>query len=140
MLGALGDIWLPEQRGIAILGYSMALVGGPLFSPIAGAAVVQSDLGWRWTFYLTGIMMMTMLLLDLIFIDESSAPVLLVRKAVRMRKETGNSALYAKHERSGVSVSRMYTKFLVRPWQLFVTPICFFMVMYSSFVYAIVYL
>ena len=118
----------------------MALVGGPLFSPIAGAAIVQSYLLWRWTFYLTGIMMMAVLCFDVILLDESSAPVLLASKASRLRRETGNWALHAKHEESGANFSQLYEKYLVRPWQLLATPICFFMVLYSSFVYGIVYL
>jgi MFS family permease len=28
--GVLGDIWAPEQRGVAIVGYAMAVVGGPV--------------------------------------------------------------------------------------------------------------
>ena len=118
----------------------MALVGGPLFSPIAGAAIVQSYLEWRWTFYLTGIMMMAILFFDVIFLDESSHPVLLVKKASRLRRETGNWTLHAKHEEAGARLNRLFTKFMVRPWQLLVTPICFFMVLYSSFLYGIVYL
>ena len=49
--GVLGDIWTAEQRGAAIVGYAMAVVGGPILGPIVGGAVVQSYLGWRWTEY-----------------------------------------------------------------------------------------
>lgn len=49
--GVLGDIWAPEQRGTAIVGYAMAVVGGPTIGPIVGGAVVDSYLGWRWTQY-----------------------------------------------------------------------------------------
>lgn len=47
--GVLGDIWSPDQRGAAIVGYAMAVVGGPILGPIVGGAIVQSYLGWRWT-------------------------------------------------------------------------------------------
>jgi MFS family permease len=49
--GVLSDIWTPEERGAAIVGYAMAVVGGPVLGPIAGGAIVQSNLGWRWTEY-----------------------------------------------------------------------------------------
>lgn len=49
--GVLGDIWTAEERGAAIVGYAMAVVGGPILGPIVGGAVVQSYLGWRWTEY-----------------------------------------------------------------------------------------
>ncbi len=32
--GVLGDIWSAEQRGAAIVGYAMCLVGGPTLGPL----------------------------------------------------------------------------------------------------------
>ncbi len=49
--GVLGDIWSAEQRGAALVGYAMALVGGPTIGPLIGSACVTSYLGWRWTQY-----------------------------------------------------------------------------------------
>ncbi len=37
--GVLGDIWAPEDRGIAIVGYAMAVVGRPVLGPIVGGAM-----------------------------------------------------------------------------------------------------
>lgn len=51
--GVLSDIWSPEQRGAAIVGYAMAVVGGPILGPIVGGAIVQSYLRWRWTEYVS---------------------------------------------------------------------------------------
>jgi MFS family permease len=51
--GVLGDIWSAEQRGAAIVGYAMAVVGGPVLGPIVGGAIIQSYLGWRWTQYVS---------------------------------------------------------------------------------------
>ncbi|CAG8376387.1 unnamed protein product [Penicillium salamii] len=51
--GVLADIWSPEQRGAAMAVYGMALVGGPVLGPIAGGAIVDSHLGWRWTEYVS---------------------------------------------------------------------------------------
>ncbi|KAH8679039.1 major facilitator superfamily domain-containing protein [Tricladium varicosporioides] len=138
--GVLGDIWSPQERGVAILGYSIAVVGGALFSPIAGAAIVESSLGWRGVFYITGIVQMVVLFSGIMLLDETSVPIILTRKASRLRRETGNWALHSKHEEVGLNLSNLYEKYLIRPWQLFATPICFFMVIYGSFVYGIVYL
>lgn len=47
---ALGDIWMPKQRGVAVTFYAVAVVGGPTLGPTIGAAlVVNKHLGWRWT-------------------------------------------------------------------------------------------
>lgn len=138
--GVLGDIWSPQQRGAAIVGYAMAVVGGPTLGPIIGGAICQSYLGWRWTQYITGIYMMAILTLDVIFIDESYPPMLLTYKAQRLRHETGNWALHAKHEEWDVSLKEMANKYLIRPFALLVTPICFCVALYASFVYGILYL
>ena len=138
--GVLGDIWSPRQRGAAIVSYAMAVVGGPLLGPIAGGAIVESYLRWRWTEYITGIMMLSILAVDLLILDESFPKVLLVYKARRLRHETGNWALHAKHEEWDVSLKEIGQKFLIRPFQLLTTPICFLVALYASFTYGIVYL
>ena len=50
--GVLGDIWAPEQRGVAVSGYAIAVVGGPTIGPLVGGAISSSYLRWRWTEYL----------------------------------------------------------------------------------------
>lgn len=94
--GVLADIWAPQQRGVAVVGYAITIVGGPTLGPIIGSAITSSYLGWRWTEYLTGIIMMAQLILDVLFLDESYAPVLLVQKARSLRLEGGNWGLHAK--------------------------------------------
>ena len=108
--------------------------------PIAGGAIVSSYLRWRWTEYLTGIMMLFFLLLDVLILDETYPPVLLVVKARRLRHETGNWALHARHEEWDVSLKEMANKFLMRPFRLLATPICFLVALYASFCYGILYL
>ncbi|KAK3044167.1 hypothetical protein LTS18_002008, partial [Coniosporium uncinatum] len=126
-------------RGIAIVGYAMAVVGGPTLGPIVGGAIVQSYLRWRWTEYVTGMFMMAILVADVIFIDESYPNKLLVYKARRLRHESGNWALHARHEEWDVSVVELGRKYLVRPFQMLFTPICFLVALYASFVYGILY-
>lgn len=94
--GVMADIWPPQQRGIAVVGYAVTLVGGPMLAPTIGSALTQSYLGWRWTEYLTGIVMMAQVVLDVILLDESYPPVLLSYKARRLRFEGKNWALHAR--------------------------------------------
>lgn len=139
--GVLGDLFAPTQRGYAMAGYAMAVVGGPVLGPIVSAAVVQRpDLGWRWTEYLTGIVQVVVLILAAVFVDESYPARLLVVKARRLRHESGNWALHAKFEEWDVSISELARKFLVRPFQLLGTPICFLVALYASFCYGMLYM
>lgn len=122
--GVLGDIWSAEVRGVALVGYAMAVVGGPTLGPIVGGAIIVTGTSWRWTQYVTGIGMMFMVVLDVLVLDESYAPVLLVKKARSLRYESGNWALHAAHEEWNVTLSELGHKYLVRPFQLLATPIC----------------
>jgi MFS family permease len=137
--GVLGDVWRAEDRGAAMVGYALAVVGGPALGPIVGGAIVSSPLGWRWTEYVTGIMMMLFLTLDVVLLDESYPPALLVRKARRLRLETGNWALHARHEEWDVGPGELARKYLVRPLQMLATPICLLVALYASFTYGILY-
>ncbi|OQV01755.1 hypothetical protein CLAIMM_07052 [Cladophialophora immunda] len=139
--GVLSDLFPASQRGIAIASYAMAVVIGPVFGPIVGAAlVVQPSLRWRWTEYLTGIIQLFVLVFDVIFLDESYPPRLLIYKARRLRHQSGNWALHAKFEEWDVSVTELANKFLVRPFQLLMTPICALVALYASFCYGILYM
>lgn len=165
--GVLGDMYTPATRGIAMAGYAMAVVGGPVLGwclpithaacfphhcspfsfelsvagPIVSSAVAeQPSLGWRWTEYLTGILQCVVVAVAVVFIDESYPPKLLVFKARRLRHESCNWALHAKFEEWDVGILELGRKFLVRPVQLLATPICFFVALYASFCYGILYM
>ncbi|ENH66799.1 hypothetical protein FOC1_g10007455 [Fusarium oxysporum f. sp. cubense race 1] len=129
----------PPQLGNAIVAYGVTIVGGPTLGPIIGGALCSSRLGWRWTKYLTGIVMMAQLAVDLLVIDESYAPILLARKAHKLRLQTQDWALHAKHEEWDVSFKELYQKYFIRPFQMMATPICLLMSLYASFVYGILY-
>lgn len=102
--------------------------------------VEQPFLGWRWTEYLTGILQSIILVIAVIFVDESYPAKLLIYKARRLRHDSGNWALHAKFEEWDVSIVEMTKKFLVRPVQLLTTPICFLVALYASFCYGILYM
>ncbi|KAB8303178.1 hypothetical protein EYC80_004625 [Monilinia laxa] len=138
--GVLSDIWAPQSRGTAIVGYAFAVVGGPTMGPIVGGAIVSSYLGWRWTEYMTGIMQMIVVLIGAIVLNETYPDALLVAKARQLRHDSENWALHARHEERNFNIGELANKFLMRPFRLLATPICFLMVLYASFVYGILYL
>lgn len=83
---------------------------------------------------------MSIVLLGALILTETYPDALLVAKARHLRHHTGNWALHARHEERNFSLSDMAQKFLMRPFRLLATPICFSMVLYASFVYGILYL
>jgi hypothetical protein len=84
-------------------------------------------------------MMMSIFVLDMITIDESYPPALLVAKAQRLRFEILNWALHAKHEEWDVSGKEMADKYLTHAFRVLFTPICFLMSVYTAFVYGMLF-
>ena len=80
------------------------------------------------------------LLASVIWIDESYPAVLLARKAKRLRSETKNWALHSESEESGGSVKELSRRYFIVPIEMMVDPIAFFINLYASFCYAIIYL
>ncbi|OCK76828.1 MFS general substrate transporter [Lepidopterella palustris CBS 459.81] len=139
---AIGDVWEPKVRGIAVSFYGVCVVGGPTLGPVIGAALVASPgLGWRWTEYLQAIWAFAVTFVTFFALPETYAPVLLKFKARRLRKETGNDALYHPHEHMELNFKTLVTKHLARPIRMLITePMVSCIALYASFVYALLYL
>lgn len=140
--GVLADIWPPTQRGAALLLWGMAVIVGPLLAPVVGGALVVRlpYTGWRWTGYLTGIMLAAILIASVLWIDESFPPVLLARKANKIRLEAKNWAIHSKSQETATSFKEMLRKYSIVPLEMLIDPIAFFINLYAAFCYAIIYL
>ncbi|KAE9975932.1 hypothetical protein EG328_002918 [Venturia inaequalis] len=139
--GAMVDFWEPLDRGIAICIFSAATFLGPVAGPIAGGFITMSSLTWRWTEWLTMIMGFSFGLLGLFTIPETFAPVLLSRKAKKMRYETLNWALHARSDEQQVVPKDLVTKFLFKPFKmLLLDPILLLITLYMSLIYGVLYL
>ncbi|ETW85069.1 major facilitator superfamily [Heterobasidion irregulare TC 32-1] len=143
--GVIGDCFLPEQRGQALAIYSLAPMLGPVVGPVIGAWIAEKS-QWRWVFYSTTIADAFVQVLGILFLKETYAPVLLERKAQRIRKsmtpEKAESVVVRtvfqgadRHWRT------ILAKALVRPFALFVSePIVQLLGVYMAFVYGLIYL
>lgn len=87
-----------RERGSAIVVYSLCIVGGPTVAPVIGAAVSESYLTWRWTEYLVVILTSFVILIDLLFLPETSASAILTSKARMLRLKTGRWGLHSQAE------------------------------------------
>jgi multidrug resistance protein len=136
---AMGDMYEPYHRGTAISLYAIAVVGGPTLGPIIGSALT-AKVSWRWTEYLQAIFTFAVVALAFFCLPESYAPVLLKRKAQRLRKDTGK-AFHHPHEEIKLDVRSILTKHLARPLRMLITePMITVIAVYASFVYAILYM
>lgn len=135
------DMFDNRTRGIAITLFSMAVFTGPLLAPFVGGFIVESYLGWRWTAYIVAFMGFLAFTLDLLFLEETYPPVLLVSKASELRRRTLNWGIHAKQEEIEVDFKELVTKNFSRPLRLlFTEPIVTALSVYMSFIYGLLYL
>ncbi|KAL8828576.1 MAG: hypothetical protein Q9191_002513 [Dirinaria sp. TL-2023a] len=140
--GALADIWGPVERGFALGLFSGATFIGPVTGPIAGGFIVMNhNMGWRWTSWMTLILALVFWTLAFLVCSESYAPVLLQRKASELRFQTKNWALHAPAEEQRIDLQSIARRYLLRPLAMTVTePILILMTLYMSFIYGVIYL
>jgi MFS transporter, DHA1 family, multidrug resistance protein len=85
-----------------------------------GGFITQSHLGWRWTAWITLIMASAFGLIAITIVPETYGPVILKRRAQRLRYETKNWALHAKIEEGQTSFNDILQKYIFRPAQMLV--------------------
>jgi len=146
--GVMSDIWRPEQRGQAIALYSLAPILGPVVGPVTGAWIAEKST-WRWVFWSSTIADAAIQLLGLLYLRETYEPVLLERKATRIRidmngnNEKGHRPRVVRtiHEGADRHWRVIFRKALTRPFILFFhEPIIQLLGLYMAFVYGIMYL
>ncbi|KAL8897843.1 MAG: hypothetical protein Q9207_006997 [Kuettlingeria erythrocarpa] len=138
---ALGDIWSPKARGTAVTFYAVCVVGGPTLGPVIGSSLTASYLGWRWTEYIEAIWVFVMFVIGCCALPELYPPVLLKKKAIRLRRTTGNDAYWHPHEEVKLDFRSIVTKQISRPLlMLFTEPMVTCITLYASFVYGLLYL
>jgi len=81
-----------------------------------------------------------MFIANVIWTPETYAPVILTKKAQRLRLETQNYALHSMQETQDLSIKVFLRKNLYRPLKMLTTePILIFVCTYNAFAYAVLY-
>ncbi|ODV60514.1 polyamine transporter TPO1 [Ascoidea rubescens DSM 1968] len=138
---AFSDMFNNETRGTAIVFFSMAVCIGPSFAPIFGAYIAESYLGWRWTQYIIGILAAFNLVTLIFFMKETHHPIILIEKAEKLRRRTGNWGIRAAHEDLRLSFKEICEKNITRPLVLlFTEPIILLLSIYTAFIYGVIYM
>lgn len=139
---AFADMFNNQTRGIALAVFAGAVFAGPMLAPIAGGFIVLNpNMGWRWTEYITAIMAFIATGTVAMFYSETYAPSILVNKAKNLRRLTGNWGIHARQEEISVSLKDLVVKNFSRPLKmLFDEPIIFLITIYTAFIYGILYL
>ena len=136
------DMFDNRTRGLAITVFSMTVFSSPLLAPfIGGFTVLNRHLGWRWTEYIAAMLGFLAFGLNLVFLEETYPPVVLVQKAAELRRRTKNWGIHAKQEEIEVDFRELMTKNFSRPLRILVTePIVLLLSIYMAFIYGLLYL
>ncbi|KAJ7286873.1 major facilitator superfamily domain-containing protein [Mycena rebaudengoi] len=138
---SMGDIFPAHQFAYVLGIWALGAVAGPITGPVIGGFAAQAK-GWRWPMMeLLWITSFAVVFLSL-FLPETYGPTILLKRAQRLRKLTGNPELRTETERSEESKSAKEVVYeaLVRPFVLAKEPALAFANIYLGFVYAIFYL
>lgn len=137
--GSIADMIPQEQRAAAMSVFSIGPLLGPVLGPVVGG-VLQEHKGWRWVFWVVAIISGSLAVAMLLLMRESYAPVLLERKARRLRKETGNPAYRSRLDK-GLTKKDLVALSIVRPSKLLLfSPICTVFAVYMVLVYGYLYI
>ena len=137
--GLYADIFgNPRKRGVAMAVFMGATTFGPVLGPLASGFI--ATVSWRWCFWL-GLILAGITLPFLLIMPETYVPVLIARKAARIRRETGNLSIIASSELERKSVQHVITVVMTRPFRMLIhESIVMLTCMYCALAYAIFYL
>ncbi|KAL4767747.1 major facilitator superfamily domain-containing protein [Aspergillus nidulans var. acristatus] len=137
--GTIADMTPQEKRAGIMAVWALGPILGPVAGPVAGGFLAEAE-GWRWVFWVIAITTGVISIGALIAYRESYAPVLLARKAARLRKETGNPSLRSVHD-TGRTPKQVFVDAFTRPIKfLFLSPIVFLFSLFSTISYGYLYL
>lgn len=128
-----------ETRGMAIAIFSFCPYSGPVFGGIVNGFILvdtgRYDLMVWVNMAFAGVMWIVMA-----FIPETYAPVILKKRAQRLRKETGNNKIMTEQEATPMTFSEMLNNNLYRPvkfcWQ---EPVLVLICAFVALIYALLY-
>ncbi|KAI0368400.1 MFS polyamine transporter [Pilatotrama ljubarskyi] len=143
--GVLGDVWKAEQRGQAVGIYTLAPLLGPVIGPVCGAWIAEKST-WRWVFWSTSIVCVAIQTLGFLYLKETFAPVLLERKAQRIRatmdpEKAAVQDVRTIYDGADREWKNIVQKSLIRPFALsFYEPIIQVFAAYLSLIYGMLYI
>ena len=139
---SLSDMFSKAARSRYMTSFGLVLFGAPMIAPVMGGFTMKnSHLGWRWPLYFTGFWASVNFAIFILFYRETHHPTILVTKAEKLRRRTGNRAIYAAQEEVTLSFYEIGRYNILRPLRMLMTePILFSMSLYNAFMYGMLYL
>ncbi|KAJ5716235.1 hypothetical protein N7493_008146 [Penicillium malachiteum] len=137
--GTIADIWNIEDRGMAIAYFAAAPYCGPVIGPIV-TGWINVGTGRLDLFFWVNLAFAGACTVLICFIPETYAPVILKRRAAKLRKETGDANIMTEQEQNKLTLRDVIRTNLIRPITMIMTePVLDLMCMYVVLIYSMLY-
>ncbi|KAL0783056.1 hypothetical protein CaCOL14_000962 [Colletotrichum acutatum] len=140
--GILDDMFVSRKHTYAMASFCLIGISGPTLGPIVGGFAVELK-GWTWSAWIVSWLAAWILVVLIFFLPETSADNILYRRAMRLRKVTGDPGFVCEAQLRAdyTAGTEVFKAHLVRPFTLVVTePAVFFLNLYSAFAYGLMYI
>ncbi|KAL2207774.1 MFS general substrate transporter [Sarocladium strictum] len=117
--GTVGDLFAREQLQAPMSIFTMAPFLAPAIGPMLGG-FISYNVSWRWVHYVMIIWGGALYVCLVFLVPETYHPILIKKKAIRLRKETGDKRYHAPNEKEDKSVASAILNSLKRPFQLLI--------------------
>ncbi|ORX38204.1 major facilitator superfamily domain-containing protein [Kockovaella imperatae] len=138
---SIQDVFAPHTMPYAMGLYGLSAASAPALAPIVSSFAVQAK-GWRWAFWIMLWLSGFSLAVLFFWLPETSSNTILLRRAKRLRKLTGNDRIKAQSEIDSAQMTfkDIAMMSLVRPITMtFTEPIVLACDLFIGLIYAILY-
>ncbi|KAF1981161.1 benomyl/methotrexate resistance protein [Aulographum hederae CBS 113979] len=138
---SLQDMFSLIKLPYVLSGWAIAATSGPALGPIISGFSVTAE-NWRWSIWEMLWMSGPIWIVMFLFMPETSSPNILLRRAARLRKLTGDNNLKAQSEidQANLEFRDLAIESLWRPIQMmFLDPAIAFTAAYTGLIYGIFY-
>lgn len=137
--GTIADVWNIEERGMAIAFFAAAPYCGPVIGPIV-TGWINVGSGRLDLFFWTNMGFVGVIMILIGLVPETYAPVILKRRAAKLRKESGDPNIMTEQEQNKLSFRDIARTSLIRPITMIMTePVLDLMCMYIVLIYSMLY-
>ncbi|UZJ55728.1 hypothetical protein CBS101457_005048 [Exobasidium rhododendri] len=139
--GVISDLWARDESGPAMAFYTFGSCMAPQLGNVYAGFIAQ-QLGWRWIFYLTSLLILGLHWFLIFFtLKETRHNILLEKKAARLRTETGDETYVSFDSNETKTMWQLLQHSLSRPFVFLATePITMFASLWNGLLFGLIFL
>lgn len=138
--GTFSDIYDSNQRAIPMAAFSYIAILGTVAAPIY-AGFIDQQIGWRWLEGIQGLSNVPLMIIIVLFFQETRGGALIKKRSGIIRKITGDNRFRAESEAGRTDVKAMLNESCVKAIKMLITePVVFVFGLWIAFAWGVTYL